>query len=182
MTQIQRVVLVGLMGAGKSTVGPLLARSLGWRYLDLDGEIEHLAAQPVPDIFSTRGEAGFRALEAEATTRLAGSSGVVIAAGGGWMAQPGVPERLGPGTFIVWLQVTPQSVLARLGPDDTGRPLLMGAQPILRLEQLMAERHAAYSRADAAVDTDGLTPAEVAAAVERLMCRVDLSTQDTNGG
>ncbi|CAN5804175.1 shikimate kinase [soil metagenome] len=183
MTPIQRVVLVGLMGAGKSTVGPLLAHRLGWRFLDLDGEIERLAGQSVPEIFSTRGEAGFRQLEAEATAQLAGRADIVIAAGGGWMAQPEMPERLGPGTFIVWLQVTPRAVLARLGTGDSGRPMLAGAEPAVRLEQLWAEREAAYSRAHAAVGTDGLDPADVAAAVEGLIRRTALvkSTQDKNG-
>ena len=112
MTAIQRVVLVGLMGAGKSTVGPLLARQLGWRFLDLDREIERIAGQSVQAIFSTQGEARFRELEADATTGLAGSSEIVVAAGGGWMAQRSLPERMGAGTFTVWLQVTPQVVLA----------------------------------------------------------------------
>jgi shikimate kinase len=108
---------------------------------------------------------------------------MVIAAGGGWMAQIGTPERLGPGTFIVWLQVTPQVVLARLGTGHTGRPLLDGAEPAQRLEQLLVERESAYSCAHAAVETDGLDPAEVAAAVERLMCPKEFvkSTRDRNG-
>ena len=160
---------MGLMGAGKSTVGPVLAQRMGWRFVDLDREIEQLAGRTVQEVFATRGEAGFRGLEVEATERLADSSAVVIAAGGGWMAQAAMPERLGSGTFLVWLQVTPEVAIARLGAGDTGRPLLTGAQPVLQLERLLEDRQGAYSRANAVVATDGLRPAAVAAAVERVL-------------
>src|SRR5690606_21742020 len=84
------IVLVGLMGAGKSTVGPLLARRLGRRFIDLDREIERAEGRSIRALFEEHAEAGFRAAEARATGRLDPGSGggLVIAAGGGWMNNP----------------------------------------------------------------------------------------------
>ena len=169
MKQAERVVLVGCMGAGKSTVGAELARRLGWTFLDLDCEIERREGRAIAEIFRVDGEARFRALEIEATGKLGGRSGLVLAVGGGWITQQGIAEQLGPGTMIVWLQVAPRTVVERLGSGDTGRPLLDGKDLLPTIEQLLIARTPAYAAADAAVVTDRRTVPEIAAAVEKIV-------------
>ena len=163
------MVLVGFMGAGKTTIGRLVARRIGWRFADLDREIERIAEATIPEIFRQSGETRFRELEREATLRFAESSGIVLASGGGWMVQPGLPEALGPGTCTVWLRVSAQTVLARVGPRGKGRPLLAGSDPAGRVRQLLAEREPLYARATLTVNADGRTAAETADEVERTL-------------
>jgi len=155
----ERIVLVGLPGAGKSTVGPILALQIGWRFIDLDQAIEAEAGLSVPHIFKEHGEAEFRRLERELTARLASEPLLVLSVGGGWM----VYNRL-PGALIVWLQVSPDVASMRICEGAHGRPLLQ-PDPALRLKQLHAEREAHYRQADIHIDTDGKTAVEVANAV-----------------
>lgn len=152
-------MLVGLPGAGKSTVGPILAQRMGWRFVDLDEAIEAAAGLSVPQIFTRHGEAGFRRLEQELTARLASDSRFVLSAGGGWIVHNRLPDAL-----VVWLKVRPADAGARLGTGASARPLLQ-PDPERRLRELLAAREPHYQQADIHVDTDGRTPAEVAAAV-----------------
>ncbi len=163
---VARVVLVGLMGSGKSAVGGVLARRLGWEHLDLDREIETREGRTIPEIFRTEGERRFRALEAEVTADLAGRSAVVLSPGGGWITNPALLERLGPGTLSVWLRVSPETVLARVARSHGDRPLLDVPDPLAALRRLLREREPFYARTDLAVDTDGRGVAEVVALVE----------------
>src|SRR5687768_9084397 len=89
----QRVVLVGFMGSGKTTVGRQLASRLGWTFVDLDDEVEARAGMSVDELFRARGEAGFRALESEAGAAALGRSATVLAPGGGWSLAPGRMEE-----------------------------------------------------------------------------------------
>ena len=155
----EQIVLVGLPGAGKSTVGPLIARRLGWRFIDLDHEIEATSGMRVRDIFEQRGEAEFRRLETELTNRLASEPNLVISAGGGWMLHNHLPNAK-----VVWLYVTPEEAATRLGDSVKSRPLLK-ADPIKRLEQLLNERERFYENADVHIDTEGMNPNAVAVAV-----------------
>jgi shikimate kinase len=157
------VWLVGMMGAGKSTVGRRLAGRLGRRFVDTDAEIERSAGRSVREIFAEEGEAGFRARERDAVEALLGS-GAVVALGGGAMAQGELRSRLRGHGPVVHLRVSPERVLERLG-DAGERPLLAGlspAQRLERLEALMRERAAAYADADLGVDTDARSEDEVA--------------------
>lgn len=163
---IERVVLVGFMCSGKSTVAAELARRLGWDHLDLDRVVEAREGRTIPEIFREDGEARFRLLEAEATAEVAGRSGVVLAPGGGWATNPALLERLGPGTLSVWLRVSPESVLLRAGPVREGRPLLDVPDPLAAVRRLLAEREPFYRLADLAVSTDALEPASVASLIE----------------
>lgn len=162
---LRRVVLVGFMGSGKSTVGAELARRLGWEHLDLDREIEAREGRTIPDLFRVYGEGRFRALEAAATEEAAGRARVVLSPGGGWITNPVLLERLGPGTLSVWLRVSPEAVLARVGRSGD-RPLLDVPDPARVVERLLAEREPLYQRADLRVDTDGLAVEEVVDRVE----------------
>lgn len=163
---VERVVLVGSMCSGKSTVAEELARRLGWEHLDLDRWIEAREGRTVPEIFRVEGEARFRALEAEATAEVAGRSCVVLAPGGGWITNPALLERLGPGTLAVWLQVSPEVVLERAGPRREGRPLLDVPDPLGAVRRLLAEREPLYRLAGFAVSTDALDAASVASLIE----------------
>lgn len=168
-----RVVLVGFMGAGKSTVGPLLAARLGYRFVDLDAEVERVAGATIPALFRERGEAAFRRLEARATAALDEARRVVVAAGGGWMARPALRDRW-PDAVRVWLRASPATILARVRDADpgdglAGRPLLDPADPARSVRRLLEAREADYRRAELAVETDGRSPEAVARAVARAL-------------
>lgn len=171
------VVLVGLMGAGKTTTGRRLAELRGGPFVDLDEEITRRAGRTIAELFDEVGETGFRALEAEATSRLAesvasgGGARMVVAAGGGWMANPEARAAL-PDAITVWLKVTAAEALRRVAGATACRPLLAGANPELVLEALLAERLPAYGEATYTVDTMDRTPAEIARAIlERMDVR-----------
>lgn len=147
------IFLVGMMGAGKSTVGPRLAARLGRPFVDTDHAVEERAGRPVAEIFAEEGEAAFRRLEREAIEAAAGER-AVVALGGGAMAQPGAPDWLARHGTVVWLKTDAATLLARIG-DASSRPLLAGLAPEAqreRLETLMAEREAAYAQAGLHVD------------------------------
>ncbi len=166
--RLSSVWLVGLSGAGKSTVGPLLARELDWRFVDLDRMIETAAAARAGEIFRIEGEAGFRRREVETTRRLAVERGLVVATGGGWAANPEA-ARIPEGCVRVWLRVAPETAAARLRRGSGTRPLLEGRDPADILAELLVRRERSYARAEIAVDTDGRSPEQVVAAVmERL--------------
>ena len=163
---VERVVLLGLMCSGKTSVARELAGRLGWVHLDLDREIEAQEGQTIPELFRVYGEAHFRRLEAAATERVAGRRGVVLSPGGGWITNPALLERLGPATLSVWLQVSPELAVARAGPSRGARPLLDVPDPLSAVRRLLAEREPLYRLADMAVSTDTLDPASVASLIE----------------
>ena len=157
------VVLIGPPGAGKSTVGALVASALGVALVDTDAEVETYAGEPIADIFVDHGEAHFRMLERDAVDRaLAGSDGVV-ALGGGAVLHPATTEQLA-GHRVVFLDVGLADAASRVGLNRD-RPLLLGT-PRGQLRRLMDERRPVYeSVATATVSTDGRLPEDVAAEV-----------------
>jgi len=157
-----RVVLVGFMGAGKTTIGRQLARRLGYGFRDMDRQIEAREGRRVARIFEESGEAAFRALELEEARAVAGLEGVVVAAGGGAFAQPATRELLQEGALTVWLQCRFEAAAARVKPDGS-RPLARNRE-IMRA--LLAEREPSYRQADVTVDTSDAKPREV---VDRIM-------------
>ena len=165
---IRRVVLLGMMGAGKTTVGRVLADRLGWEHLDLDREIEQRTGQRISDVFRVQGEAHFRRLEAELTREIAGLPRVVLSPGGGWITTPALLEGLGAGTLSVWLRVSPDEVLRRLGGGGD-RPLLIRPDPRTVLEQLLREREPLYRQSDIELDTNHRGSEAIAAEIERIV-------------
>ncbi|MBX6377085.1 MAG: 3-dehydroquinate synthase, partial [Clostridia bacterium] len=162
------VVLVGFMGSGKTTVGRILAERLGARFVDTDALVEEMAGKPIAALFAEDGEEAFRRLEAEAVRRVAVEGGQVIATGGGVPVDPANVERLAAKGVLVFLEASPASVLARLGPDATGgRPLLAGGDAGERARSLLEARRPAYARADGLVATDGVPPDAVAERILR---------------
>jgi shikimate kinase len=155
------LVLVGLPGAGKSTVGPILAKMLAWSFLDLDREIESEVGLTVAEIFAHHGESRFRELEADLTKRLASQHQVVMAPGGGWLTNPDL-RTIWRDTLLIWLRVQPETALIRIRATGVTRPLLQMPDALAHLELLLEQRQALYEQAHAAFDTDDLDPRETA--------------------
>jgi shikimate kinase len=156
-------ILIGPPGAGKSTVGPLLADALGVGFLETDEQVEATAGKPVADLFIEDGEAAFRALEREAVTRAVAADGWVVALGGGAVLDPGT-QRLLAGLPVVYLATGFTAAAKRVGMD-TPRPLLIG-NPRARLRELLEQRLPIYQElARITVTTDGRAPDEIAADV-----------------
>lgn len=158
------VVLVGLMGSGKTSVGRLLSKRLGFAFVDLDAQIEQEAGKNVATLFAVEGEQGFRRRERAAVTRLAGVEHRVVAVGGGAFQDPQNRAALLNLGWCVWLKVSPGVAWQRLSKGEGPvRPLLEGAlDPISRLAEISAARNAAYALAHRAVETDGRTPEQSA--------------------
>ena len=155
------LVLLGLPGVGKTTVGAGVAARLGWPFLDFDQEIERREGMTVGQIFESRGEAAFRALESALTHELAGRREMVLAPGGGWVTQPALVGLLRPPASLVYLRAEPATVAARLAAGRDSRPLLRDGNLLERLEGLLAAREGAYTLADHIVDTELLDPERV---------------------
>lgn len=163
----RHVVLVGLPGSGKSTVGRLVAAALGAPFVDLDDVVELSSGKSIAQLFTQRGEPEFRLLERQAMERALEGAASVIAAGGGWLAQPGNLEGVRGRAVIVYLQATPEVAARRVSPTDT-RPLLRSGDVTVRLRELLAERQGYYQRSDASVSADRDPPDAVAAEVVKL--------------
>ena len=153
--------LVGLSASGKSTVGPLVAETLGYAFIDMDSRIAARAGLGVAGIFADGGENRFRQIEAEVSDDLLEASRIVVATGGGWMARRDI-RRGPPGCVRVWLRVSPVAASARLAGATETRPLLAERDPLPTLERLLASRKAAYAQAELHVDTTARTPDDVA--------------------
>jgi shikimate kinase len=166
---VARVVLLGMMGSGKTTIGRLLGRELGWSFVDLDVRIEKQEGRPIARIFAGEGEAYFRALETAATAELAHEANIVLAPGGGWVATAGNVELLGPGTLTVWLRVSPEEIMRRLAKDGGKRPLLASPDPLGAVRRLSAVRDPLYARADLTIATAERAPLELALQIARLV-------------
>ena len=162
----RHLILVGLSGAGKSTAGQQAARLLGCAFRDPDDEIAGRSGLSIPEIFRRRGEASFRTLERDAMEGALEAAPHVVAAGGGWAAQPGSLERASKVALVVYLRCRPETAADRLG-DARERPLL-ASDPLGALRVQLAGRKAYYERADAVVDTDERSPGEVAAELAAL--------------
>ena len=161
----RNIVLIGLMGAGKSTVGQLLAVRLGRPFVDTDAVVEHDTGSTVAALFAEQGERHFRALESAAVRQVAALRGQVIAVGGGAVLDPGNVTQLRSTGDIVLLDADTALLAQRVGTGDD-RPLLSGTSAAQRLEQLRSERAAAYAGAAVhVVDTTDRSPEEVAEAV-----------------
>lgn len=159
-----RVALVGFMGAGKSRVSRELSRLLGWDSLDVDQEVERRSGRSIAAIFRDQGEAAFRSLEAEVTEELLQRDRVIVATGGGWAAAaPGRMASLAPDTLSVWLRISPEEAVRRVGSGrGRVRPLLRVADPLSEAQRLLAEREPAYSQARLTLDADRFPPRAIA--------------------
>jgi XRE family aerobic/anaerobic benzoate catabolism transcriptional regulator len=148
-----RVALVGLRGAGKSTLGPPLARALGVPFRELDVLIEETAALPLGQIFEIHGERYFRRLEREVLARLIASGPAVIATGGGLVTDPETWALVRATCITVWLSAEPEDHYARVLAQGDRRPMAGKADAMAELKALLAARRPLYEMADLGVDT-----------------------------
>ena len=157
------VVLIGLPGSGKTTVGRRIAATLGRPFLDFDEEIERREGCSVAEIFARRGEAYFRGLERRLTEEISSvGAGMVLAPGGGWITIPGAVELLRPPSAVIYLAARPETVFRRMGVVRDRRPLLATADPLATLTRLLSQRGALYAAvADLVIHTEGLDLQEV---------------------
>ena len=165
-----RIVLTGFMGSGKSTVGPLVAAALGWRFVDADHLIEHESGLTIAQIFARFGEPHFRQVEQSTIARLATEPSLVLALGGGAIEAETTRQLLlnTPGTLLVHLQVSLSTALTRCGHSDPTRPVLADQAA---LEGRYLRRLPLYRQAHLNLEVDPLAPADV---VERILQAIGL--------
>lgn len=158
------IVLVGPMGAGKSTVGPCLARRLGLPFVDADAEIEAEAGLSITEIFDRFGEPHFRDSERRMMARLAAGPAQVIAAGGGAFVDEGTRQLILERCLVVWLDAGVDTLAERVG-DGRHRPLLEAGDPRTRLVTLAERRNPGYARAHIRVSSENASHEEVVDAI-----------------
>ena len=157
----RHLLLVGLSGSGKTTVGCLAAQALGARFVDIDEVIEAAERLPISHLFAHRGEAAFRELERDEVTRALDGEPGVLAPGAGWAAESGNLEAAAGRALVIYLRTDPAVAVARAASEGN-RPLLAGDHPEGRMRELLASRHAFYEAAEAVVDTDHRSVSKVA--------------------
>jgi shikimate kinase len=162
--RLSRLILTGFMGAGKSTVGALLAKEIGWRFIDLDDVIETSSKRTVAEIFSELGEASFREHERQAVRQLSSQERIVLALGGGTVEDESTRSLLlqSPENCLVFLQASLPEMLTRCKVEGKVRPLMAAAES---LEARLNRRLPYYRTAHVTVETTGLAPQKVAGRV-----------------
>jgi shikimate kinase len=175
MSARRSVFLCGFSGAGKSETGRILARLLGWEFIDTDDAIENKLGISIAEAFKKIGETEFRRIEREVVQTAARTGGKVVALGGGAVAEAGTLAHIKPIGLIVYLRVSAETAFVRL-QNSHRRPKLNGASgdtatlaADLRtaIMSLMIEREPYYQQADICIDTEGKSPAEVAREIEQ---------------
>ncbi len=169
-----KLILTGFMATGKTSVGPLVARRLGWEFVDVDSVVVARAGKPIAQIFADQGEAHFRKLEREVVAHLSGDRRRcsqchgphpgVISTGGGVLVDESNCAALKRVGVIVCLTARPEVVAARVERSKAKRPKLTegGKSTLARIKELMAERSDAYAHADVQIDTSDLTVEQLA--------------------
>ena len=162
----RRIVLTGFMGSGKTTVGPLVAARIGWKFIDIDDVIESEAGITIAEIFARDGEAAFRDREHETIGRLAKDNNLVLALGGGAIERPETRDLLlsSPGTLLIHLEVELATTLARCCGTERTRPILADHGNLAARYQ---RRLPLYREAHLSIPVDKLTPEQVADAILR---------------
>jgi shikimate kinase len=157
---IRNLVLIGFMGAGKSTIGRLASERLRFQFIDTDEWIERHTGRSIPDIFQKDGEAAFRLLEREVCHQLETLSDLVISTGGGLPTNPENMASLRKHALIIYLWASPEKIYERVR-HSTHRPLLKTPDPMARIRQLLEARDPFYKQADVLVNTEQRSASEV---------------------
>ncbi|MDE2363691.1 MAG: helix-turn-helix transcriptional regulator [Hyphomicrobiales bacterium] len=156
--EVDRVALIGLRGAGKSTLGRLAAEKLGWRFVELNKEIEKEAGFSVTEVFSIYGHDGYRRYEQAALERIIAEPGaVIVATGGGIVSDPVTFERLLGSFFTVWIKASPGEHMGRVRKQGDLRPMGADKAAMSELITILRSREPLYARARVAIDTSGAT-------------------------
>ena len=151
-----RVALIGLRGAGKTTLGRLLGESLTWPFVELNREIEALSGLAVNEVIALYGQEGYRRLERQAVERIASAyDNVVLAAAGGLVTEPETFQFVQSRFHTIWLKAKPHEHMSRVRAQGDERPMAGHPQAMAALNALLSEREALYARAHATVDTSG---------------------------
>lgn len=165
----ENIFLIGLMGAGKTTIGRVLARERGLAFVDSDHEIVARCGVSIPTIFEIEGEAGFRRRESAMIDELTQRQGIVLATGGGAVLDPDNRQRLKTRGTVVYLHAQPQELWLRTR-HDRNRPLLQTADPLEKLQALYAIRHPLYlETAHIVLDTGRQSVASLVARLQRCL-------------
>jgi len=164
---IRHVVLIGLPGSGKTTVGKLVADALKAPFVDIDAIVARKEGRPISMIFAEKGESVFRELERVEMEAALGGVPAIIAPGGGWAAQQGALSSVQQRGLVVYLKARADTAASRAAPQGN-RPVLMGEDPSSQMRELLKEREPFYVLADATVETDRKAPAKVVEELVRL--------------
>jgi shikimate kinase len=179
------VVLVGMMGAGKSTIGRRLSSRLGMPFLDADAEIEAAAGMSIPDIFESRGEADFRDGETRVIARLLDSGPAVLATGGGAFMRKETRDRIRDKAVSIWLKVDADIIMRRVNKRRSDRPLLQTADPEATIGRLISEREPVYRQADLTIASRDVPHEKIVdeciEALHGLLCRGGAKETDRMG-
>ncbi|MFT4096876.1 MAG: helix-turn-helix transcriptional regulator [Rhodoblastus sp.] len=165
---VDRVALIGLRGAGKSTLGRMAAEKLGWRFVELNKEIEAEAGFSVGEVFSLYGQDGYRRYEAAALERIIANPGpMILATGGGIVSEPVTFERLLSSFFTIWVKTSPAEHMSRVRKQGDLRPMGADKAAMAELITILQSREALYARARTSLDTANATLEQSLAALLR---------------
>ena len=157
-----RILLVGFMASGKTSVGRELANLLEWKFHDFDSMIEDRTGVTISETFCRDGEEYFRRLESDLALELFQKEQVVLASGGGWPSRPENWECVPGGTLSVWLRVSPKVAIKRVSSGGSIRPLLAVEDPLDKAIKLLKRREDSYGRAQITLDSDNYSPSTLA--------------------
>jgi len=163
----RHIVLIGLPGAGKTTVGRMVSERLHAGFVDIDNVLIRKEGKPISMIFAEKGEQAFRDMERKEVDAALAHEPAVIAPGGGWAAQPGALEGARSRGYFVYLKSRAEVAAGRAEPSGT-RPVLMGDDPLARMRELYLARDPFYAKADATVLTEAKSAEKVADEVAKL--------------
>lgn len=157
----RRVALIGMRGAGKSTLGSMLAKGMGKRFVELDNEIEKDTGMPLAEIFSLYGQSGFRAIEKRTLERvLKENEGAVISIGGGVVSEKETFDLLLSQCYTVWIKAQPEEHMSRVMAQGDLRPMAANSQAMEDLRRILEAREPLYRKADLLLDTSGTSVEE----------------------
>lgn len=168
----RNLILVGMPGSGKTTIGGLLAERLGLQFVDTDSEIVKQEKVEIAEIFKMRGEDYFREIETRVIRDLLGKENIILSTGGGSFQKKMNRTLLAELGCVIYLKTSPKTIYDRI-KDDTSRPLLLCANPFEKIEELYQQRHENFELADIIIDTADKQPLEI---LEEILRTIDGKT------